>query len=248
METILEQIDERSAAFRAAVAAAESLDAVVPSCPQWTLFDLVRHLGEGRRKWAAIVAAGAADGPPPKSVWESAVPREREALLAWSAESTRLMLDAMRAAGPGQVCWTWWEGSASPSTVRAAARHQVQEVAVHTWDAQLVNGDPRHLPDEIALDGVDEFLSTSCAGPYPWPHQPATVVYHATEGRSWQLTLAKDGVTVQAKDNTTTADAEIWGTASELVLVLFGRIPVDELKVAGDRRIFDLLLEWDPDE
>ncbi|MCX5008839.1 hypothetical protein OHB05_40660 [Streptomyces sp. NBC_00638] len=44
-----------------------------------------------------------------------------------------------------------------------------------------------------------------------------------------------------------TADASIQGTAGELVLVLYGRIPVDSLKVDGDRRVFDLLLAWDPD-
>ncbi|GFN09427.1 hypothetical protein Smic_79830 [Streptomyces microflavus] len=41
-----------------AVAAAPSLDVQVPTCPEWTLFDLVQHLGEGRRAWAATIAAG----------------------------------------------------------------------------------------------------------------------------------------------------------------------------------------------
>ncbi|WP_435802820.1 maleylpyruvate isomerase N-terminal domain-containing protein [Streptomyces avermitilis] len=57
---LLRLIDERSAAFRAAVASAPSLDVQVPACPEWTLFDLVQHLGEGRRSWAATVAAGPA--------------------------------------------------------------------------------------------------------------------------------------------------------------------------------------------
>lgn len=60
---LLRLIGERSAAFRAAVASAPSLDVRVPTCPEWTLFDLVRHLGEGRRRWAGIVAAGPADAP-----------------------------------------------------------------------------------------------------------------------------------------------------------------------------------------
>ncbi|WP_408059368.1 maleylpyruvate isomerase N-terminal domain-containing protein [Streptomyces europaeiscabiei] len=36
-------------AFRAAVASAPSLDVQVPTCLEWTLFDLVQHLGEGLR-------------------------------------------------------------------------------------------------------------------------------------------------------------------------------------------------------
>ena len=52
METTLEFVDllrlmdERSAAFREAVEAAPSLDVRVPTCPDWSLFDLVQHLGE----------------------------------------------------------------------------------------------------------------------------------------------------------------------------------------------------------
>ncbi|GAA1520614.1 hypothetical protein BJ978_003217 [Agromyces terreus] len=73
----LRLIDERSAAFRAAIEAAPSLDLPVltsdpNAAPGRTLFDLVRHVGVGRRKTAAIVAAGPADAPPAKSAWESA--------------------------------------------------------------------------------------------------------------------------------------------------------------------------------
>ena len=34
--------------------------------------------------------------------------------------------------------------------------------------------------------------------------------------------------------------------SSELVLTLYGRIPVDSLKLDGDRRLFDQLIAWDP--
>ncbi|MBY8851344.1 maleylpyruvate isomerase N-terminal domain-containing protein [Saccharothrix sp. MB29] len=46
---LLRLIDERAIAFRAAVDSAPTLDAQVPTCPGWTLFDLARHIGEGRR-------------------------------------------------------------------------------------------------------------------------------------------------------------------------------------------------------
>jgi hypothetical protein len=135
---------------------------------------------------------------------------------------------------------------------------------VHTYDAQIALGAPQPLPDEAALDGVDEFLSTCCAGPYAWPHEPSAVDYHATEGRSWRLALSADGVratrlptpgttpgttpAAAAGEDPEAADASLRGTAGELVLALYGRIPVDSLKLDGDRRLFDLLLTWDPDE
>lgn len=259
---LLRLVDERSTAFRAAVAAAPSLDVRVPTCPEWTLFDLVQHLGVGRRKWAAIVAAGPAAAPPATPVWEvaPAAPREREALLAWLAASTQELLDALRDAGPGRGCWTRWGDSQSPQTCGAVARHQLQEIAVHTYDAQLTLGTPQPLPDEVALDGVEEFQFTCCATTVAWPHEPAVVDYHATEGRSWRLWLSGDGARIArlptpgtmpataAGQDPDAADASARGTAGELVLAFYGRIPVDSLKLDGDRRIFDQLIAWDPDE
>jgi uncharacterized protein (TIGR03083 family) len=244
---LLRLIDERSVAFRAAITAAPDLDAPVPSCPGWTLLDLAQHMDVGRRFWAAIVAAGPADAPPAKPAADAL--RDREALVARLAASTQQLLDTLRDAGPDRGCWTWWGGSQSPQTAGAVARHQLQEVTVHTYDAQLTLGAPQPLPAEIALDGVEEFLETCCAGPYSWPYKPAVVDYHATEGRSWRLTLAADGVraTRLAGAGDGAADASLRGTAGELVQAFYDRVPSSSLDVGGDGRIFELLLAWDPE-
>ncbi|MFJ3712142.1 MULTISPECIES: maleylpyruvate isomerase family mycothiol-dependent enzyme [unclassified Streptomyces] len=256
---LLRLIDERSTAFRAAVASAPSLDVQVPTCPEWTLFDLAQHIGEGRRDWAATVAAGPA---PAKSAAEGApaAPREREALLAWLAESTEQLVDALREAGPDRGCWTWWETSQSPHTSGAVARHQLQQFAVHTYDAQITVGAPQPLPAEVALDGVDEFLSTCVATTSAWPHKPAAIDFHASEGRSWRLLLSADGArttrlpgpgtisATAAGQDPDAANASARGTASELVLILHDRIPFNALQLDGDRRLFDQLSAWDPGE
>ncbi|MFI7304963.1 maleylpyruvate isomerase family mycothiol-dependent enzyme [Micromonospora aurantiaca] len=249
----LRLIDERSTAFRAAVAAAPSLDMQVPTHPERTLFDLVRHVGTGRRKAAAIVAAGPADGPPEKSAWDDAAdaPQEREALLAWWTESVEQLTSTLRAAGPDRGCWTWWDDSPSPQTAGAWARRQVPEIAVHTYDVQLTVGAPQPLPEEVALDGFDDCQFTLCATTVAWPHRPAVVDYHAVEGRSWRLRLSAGGaqvahLTPPAGGAPDTADVSAWGTASDLVLFFYGRIPLDSLTFEGDRRIFDQLAAWDP--
>ncbi|WP_432186394.1 maleylpyruvate isomerase family mycothiol-dependent enzyme [Streptomyces sp. Tue6028] len=257
LPVLLRLIDERSIAFRAAVAAAPSLDVRVPTCPEWSLLDLVRHLGGVQRRWATIVNAGPAAAPPAGSESEvaAAAPSEREALLAWSAASTRQLLDALREAGPDRGCWTWWGPSESPQTSGAVARHQVQEAAVHAYDAQITRGAPQPLPDEAALDGVHEFLATSCAWSAPWPHKPAAIDFHATEGRSWRLSLSAGGARttslptpdITADEGPDAAVASVRGTASELVLVLYDRIPIDSLQLHGDRAQFDLLYAWDPE-
>ncbi|RSS99061.1 maleylpyruvate isomerase family mycothiol-dependent enzyme [Streptomyces sp. WAC07149] len=248
---LLRLIDERSTAFRAVVASAPDLDVQVPSCPEWKLFDLVRHLGGGDRFWAAIVGAGPADGPPAEAAAARAalvLPREREALVAWLDESTRQLLDALREAGPDAGCWAWWEDVQSPLTAGTVARHRAQESAVHTYDARLALGEPRPLPDEVALDGVEEFLTTCVATASPWPHKPAAIDFRSTEGPVWRLTLDGSGARVArlplAAD--TAAEAAALGTASELILFLYNRITADSLRIDGDAVLFDQLRDWDP--
>ncbi|MFG3053340.1 maleylpyruvate isomerase N-terminal domain-containing protein [Kitasatospora sp. NPDC048239] len=254
---LLRLIDERSTAFRAAVAAAPGLDAPVPTCPEWTLFDLVKHLGGGDRFWAAIVGAGPADGPPAGAAAARAaleVPREREAMLAWLAASTRLLLDALREAGPDAGCWAWWSALQTPRTSGGVARHRVQESAVHTYDALLASGAAQPLPAEVALDGVEEFLFTCVASPVAWPHKPATFDFHAAEGRSWRLTVDGDGARsarIPAPGAATGEDAagvSVHGTAGELVVYLYDRIPAESLRVDGDAGLLDLLRAWEPEE
>ncbi|MGY0007551.1 maleylpyruvate isomerase N-terminal domain-containing protein [Micromonospora sp. I033] len=153
---------------------------------------------------------------------------------------------------PDRGCWTWWGDSPSPQTSGAWARRQVPEIAVHTYDAQLTVGAPQSLSDEVALDRFDDCQFTLCATTAAWPHQPAVVDYHATEGRSWRLRLSRNGARVArlgepaAGEALDTADASARGTASNLVLMFYGRIPLDSLKLEGNRRIFDQLIAWDP--
>lgn len=249
---LLRLIDERAGAFRAAIAAAPDLEVRVPTCPEWTLFELAQHLVQGRRAWALTVGAGPAETRPAEATAarEQAAPREREALLAELADSTRQLLDALREAGPDRGCWTWWGTSQSPQTCGAVARHQLQEIAMHTYDAQLAIGARRSIPAEVALDGVDDFVFTCCATTSPWPHEPATVDYLVTEGRSWRLRLDADGARaarIPAPDaGDASADLTARASAGELLLVLYGRAPADSLKIDGDRRILDRLADWDP--
>jgi hypothetical protein len=52
---VLKLIEDRSAALRAAASDGD-LDSRVPGCPDWSVRDLIAHLGEVQRFWAAVVA------------------------------------------------------------------------------------------------------------------------------------------------------------------------------------------------
>jgi uncharacterized protein (TIGR03083 family) len=216
---ILSFIESESAAAAAPISAA-SLDARVPSCPDWSFTELIWHLGRVQRFWATTVHAGELD---PEFPAEETGPSDATELESWLRASTRELLDALQAVPWDTPAWTWWK---EDRTVGAIARHQVQEAAVHRWDAQLAAvGRPDPLPTEIAEDGVDEFL-----GILRQMRGPAPIAFHATDTRS-TFSAGNDEpvVTVSAP-------------ASDLVLLLYGRVSADQVEVAGDRAKLDELL------
>lgn len=135
----------------------------------------------------------------------------------------------------------------SPLTAGTVARHRVQESAVHTYDAQLALGAPQPLPDEVAADGMAEFLTTCVATASPWPHKPATLDFRAVEGTVHRLTVDGSGarITVPAPD-AEPAGVSVLGTASELILFIYDRITADDVRIDGDAELFDKLRDWDP--
>lgn len=238
---LLALIESRSAALRDAVAATPDHTARVPGCPDWSLTDLVAHLGAVHRFWAATVA-DADDSRPPSA--ERIGDREPHGdLLEWSAASTALLLAALRDAGPESPSWAWWAGSGAPLTVAAVARHQVQEAAVHAFDAQETAGRAEPLPAVVAVDGVGEFLSVGLASQGAWPHRPARVGFQAVEGPSWTLDLSSAGA---GKGPAASGDpvTRVQATASDLVLALYGRIPLTEVRIDGDRSVAEQLITW----
>jgi uncharacterized protein (TIGR03083 family) len=234
---LLDLIAERSATLRQAVATGDP-QARVPGCPDWSLHDLVAHLGAVQRWWAHVVTTGPADSAPPFADGDPAGD-----LVDWSAESTRLLIDALRVAGPDRDCWTWWGASEAPMTSGAVARHQVQEAAVHAWDAQQSVGKPEPIPAAVAVDTIDELLVVTLGSLGAWPHRPARIALSAVEGPTWLVDLTPSGAKADPSAGGEPL-ATIRGAASDLVLTLYKRIPLDDVEVDGDREAVEELLTW----
>src|SRR3974390_3025210 len=156
-------------------------------------------------------------------------------LLAWLGWCTYSLLSALRDAGPDAPCWAWWS-EPTPHTSGAVARHQALEVAVHRWDAEGSVGTPAPLPSALATDGVPEFLEI-ILGPDVAALR-GTVTLHAidTEG-SWRVGTGAAGARAPAS-----AAAQLNATASDLVLMLYRRLPVPDVDVDGDPMLVASLL------
>ncbi|WP_030800501.1 maleylpyruvate isomerase family mycothiol-dependent enzyme [Streptomyces sp. NRRL S-337] len=238
-EDLLALVQDRSAVLRTSVAGSPDLDVRVPSCPDWSLRDLVKHLTQVHRFWAAAVVAGPSEKPPTVAPADDTLSAD---LLAGSAAATQELITALRTAGPASGCWTWWGDSDVPMTSGAVARHQVREAAVHAFDAQLATGTPLPIPAVVALDGIAEFIGVGHVTAGPWPHEPVRIGLHAAEGESWLVDLTASGPHLIDGQHETAAD--LHGSVSNLLLTLHGRLPLDSLRSEGDRAILENFLRW----
>jgi len=241
---MLALIEDRSAALREASAQA-GFATQVPGCPDWTVADLITHLGQVHLFWAAVVAAGAAEDPPADDVIGDREPHGE--LLSWSADATARLVAELREAGPDRLCWTWWEeASMAPNTSAAIARHQVQEAGVHAFDAQQAAGHALPLPPALAADGVQEFITVELPTNGPWPYEPAAVILETGPGGSWLLDLGTPGIHVLAGDEHGNAkpSATITADPSDMVLAFYHRETARPLQIDGDTELVPQLLNW----
>jgi uncharacterized protein (TIGR03083 family) len=206
-------------------AAGGNLDAPVEHCPGWTVADLVWHLTEVHWFWSTIVAGLLS--APPKDEDGPGRPEPDQLISRFSAGAEHLVR-VLAAADPAAACWTW-----APTQQNAgfALRHQVQEAAVHHWDAEHAAGRQLALGTAMSVDAVEEFLtfSLSTVHDHPAVAKPdldGTLVLAAADaGTEW--TISPDSLPGTATFTTGPADLDlprITGTASDLLLWLYGRV------------------------
>ena len=208
------------------VVGSSDLDRQVPSCPNWSVRDLGHHIGVEQWYWAENVRARNADERSGESL--TPLPSDDD-LLAWMGWCTDSLVGALAEAGPDSPCWTWWE---APRTAGAVARHQAQEVAVHRWDAEGVEvaGSGGPVPADLAADAVPEFVQIMI-GPDAGVLSGAVTLEASDVGERW---LVEGATAAAARGRRPVREAELKATASELVLMLWRRLPVPDADVQGD--------------
>lgn len=223
---------------RLAALPADALDRPVPTCPDWRVEDLVGHVGRVHR-WAARHLAAAPHEPERGS---RGGPPAGAAVLPWYRESLDVLLAELDRHDPEEPVQSF----VGPVTAAFWARRQAHELAVHRWDAEAALPDPAPEPiaAPLAADGVDEWLSLFVPRflarreePIPAPLVGATVHLHGTdqdqaEPAEWLLRVTADGAEIERAH--AKGDAALRGPASDLLLAVWHRVPLDRLDVVGD--------------
>lgn len=217
----------------------------VPTCPEWTLRELIRHLGHAYYWGAAIIGSGSASPTPFDDVPDGDLPERADQYGDWVRAGATRMVDAAAAAGPEATVWTWaGEGGAG-----FWLRRFTHETVVHRADAAIAVGRDFTVAPDLAVDAITELfgLLPALAAHRPNVAQLAgtgqTLHFHATDADDgeWLVHRTPDGITWEPGH--AKADVAVRATAADLLLLLSRRTPADTPGVAifGDDA---LLAHW----
>ncbi|MEV0621869.1 maleylpyruvate isomerase family mycothiol-dependent enzyme [Nonomuraea sp. NPDC050404] len=225
--------------------------APVPTCPKWTLAELVDHVGGTQRMVTMLVGerltdpsrafAGIVPGPTDPGQWR-----------AWLSDGAA---EASRAFASATDDTPVWDPSGAAAGVPFWSRRLFGEVCVHRADAAVALGVPYELAPELAVAAAEDWLDTMTSQGY-WDNVPGyadamrgngqTLHFHATDAPGdWVARREQDRIVLE-RTAAAEADVVVRGSAIDLLLVISRRRPLDAaatLEVRGDRALFDHWIE-----
>lgn len=234
MDTVEHLLALRSEGERLADAAASAgLDAAVPTCPDWRVGDLLRHMGDVHR-WAAAHVAQRRREPirDAKGVAEVAGPLpDDDHLLDWFREGHADLVRTLETADPDVECWTFLP---APSARAFWARRQAHETTIHRADAESPSGSFTPASTAFAVDGIDELLLGFLGrGPAPSGDLRTISVRPVDDDSRWLARVGADAADASRVDDGA-ADCRVEGSASDLYLLLWNRLDPSRVRVEGD--------------
>ena len=196
------------------------LDAVVPSCPGWTVRDLVTHMGGVHRWAAAIVGGGLPESDETTSDLVGAGP-DNAVLLDWYRDGHRALVETLRAAPKDLACYTFLP---APTPLAFWARRQAHETTIHRADADAACGPITPCDRSFALDGIHEIL-LGFAPRRKAATSPASLHLEVTDSDlDWLVILGPSGVVATAgRPPESNPDVVVSGSASDIYLWLWHR-------------------------
>lgn len=227
------EIDSLLAALRAG-----PVDAPVPTCPEWTVYDLAKHAGEFMGFWTHVLCEGTGSAKTPFPDAPD-IDDGADAMGVWVEDLGRHLIATLEATAPTTEVWTWVDDN---KTASFTARRVAHELAIHRVDAQSARGAIEPIDAALAADGIEEIFHMSAQ------HNRApdaasggeTIHLHGTdEGRhdEWLITLGADGLGVLREH--AKGDLAVRAGVSDLELLLYGRPTLGPVERFGDDTVLD---------
>ncbi len=152
--------------------------APVPTCPDWTVADLLWHFTDVHAFWAAILGTGAVTDEEQERVEESkpSRPDDPQAMIALLETETAALIAQLAARADDEPAWSWF---ATDQTVGFTRRMQVHEATMHRVDAEAAAGAASApIAPEVAADGIAHAIEVMLAW---WGTNPG-FEFHPTAG------------------------------------------------------------------
>jgi uncharacterized protein (TIGR03083 family) len=240
---VAEYIDalDREGTLLADSAAVLDPAAPVPTCPGWTLRDLVLHLG-GVHRWAgshirdrlpSIMQTNLVD------IFDR-LPSDDE-LVDWYRGELRLLIDSLREAPADLECATFLK---CVSPLHHWARRQAHETTIHRADVESISGSLKPVETAFALDGIDELVDGFVPRRFMKLRSETPVTLRiAPDGTNatWVLSISEEPVAVSHEP--VGADCTVTGNPSNIYFALWNRAPRERLTVTGDPAVLDLFAD-----
>jgi uncharacterized protein (TIGR03083 family) len=224
---MLAQLAADGAALRAA---ATDLDADVPTCPGWTVRDAVEHTAVVYAHKATIVEgslSGSPPGWPPDFTYDD--------VRDFYDEQLHRVIEALRTRDPATSVWTWYPPE---QTVGFWVRRMMQETVIHRADVEAAIGRQPEIPDEVAVDGIDEIIELMLCNDDPefyegTPPGRGERVAITAGGSAWTITLGP-AVASFTREAEADVDATVAGNAGAVLLAVWNRLPYSAVSTTGD--------------
>ncbi len=215
------------------------MDALVPTCEDWTMADLASHLGSFCGFWSHVLCEATGRTKTPYTD-----PPEGDDLVGWFTQLGDHLVELLRAIPASTPVWTWL---ASDQSAGFVARRCAHELAVHRTDAQAARGEHLPIPADLAVDGIDEIFDALLAvRERPGPGTGRTLALRSADRPSaWLLTLGAERIGVERPDpgeaRLMSSNLVVTASSSDLELTLYHRPALSPVEMAGDYTVLD---EW----
>lgn len=242
-ETYVEAVGAETRRLAGMVEGAD-LTVTVPTCPEWNLEELLRHLAEAHRWFATLVEQRSTR----MLEVEVPAPESGAAYPAWLVEGAEMMESAFRGADPETPVWSW----SGDDHAWFWPRRALHETAVHRVDAELALGKRTLSEYWYGADAIDEFFGIIPAvqehnGVAAGQERPGVLALSATDSDvHWHIALGPDGFTTRHAAVDEPADSVLAGPAGELALVLNRRLSLENghsRVLTGDRQPWERWLD-----
>lgn len=213
----------------------EHLAARLPHIEGWTVHNVVGHTGWICR-YVDLALASDPDTPPSRA--DVPEPPAGADVFAWFNEARTMISERLATVDPASMHPSW----AGPWSAAQWARRMANEASMHRWDAFAAFASPQPIDTALAADGIEEVLELFAPQRLLFDELDAagqSIHLHATdiESGEWTITFTADGMSWERSH--TKGDVAARGPASDLLLLLWSRIPPSRLQLFGDATLLD---------